>query len=243
MNKWIAIPVIAVLAVAVVVVGLFLWQQTSKLGEAESEIVALEGNITTLEGNISTLETELAESKATVSTLEADLRTANSEIVALEGDVATLEGNISTLETELAESEARVSILEADLVTANAKIEDLQADLSTQRNINLALSEELKTVTYPRHFESLAELVDWLQEDDTDTRYAGEPLLQQAFILQVRALRDGYLLPVSLYVEDELLWVSNSAVIGDSMYIVSPTDDSVVWYTHIFPIPSRPIAR
>ncbi|MCL0050772.1 hypothetical protein M1N22_02880 [Dehalococcoidia bacterium] len=200
MNKRIAIPVIAVLAVAVVVVGFFLGQQTSKLGEAESEIVALEGN------------------------------------------VATLEGNISTLETELAESEARVSILEADLVTANAKIEDLQADLSTQRNINLALSEELKTVTYPRHFQSLAELVDWLHEDDTDIRYAGEDVVHQSFILQVRALRDGYLLPVALFLRDEEIWVMNTAVIGDEVHGVSAWDDHTEWLGFILPIPSRPIA-
>ncbi len=52
MNKWIAIPVITILAVGIFAGVYFLWQQTSNLGEAESEIVALEGNVATLEGNV-----------------------------------------------------------------------------------------------------------------------------------------------------------------------------------------------
>ncbi|MCL0090660.1 hypothetical protein M1O13_01480 [Dehalococcoidia bacterium] len=238
MNKWIAIPVIAVLAVGIIASGYFLWQQISKLGEAESEIVALEGNVSTLEGKVSTLETDLAESEAKVSSLEADLEAADSSIIRLEGNVSTLEGKVSTLETDLAESEAKVSSLEADLEAANAKIEDLQADLSTQRNINLALSEELKTVTYPRHFESLAELVDWLQEDDTDTKYEDKSGAQKAYILQVRALRDGYLLPAMVY-EDGL--GANLAVIEDELWLVNPVDDHFEFGWYIEPLPSHPL--
>ncbi len=108
MNKWIAIPVIAVLAVGVIVTGYLLMQQTTKLGEAESEIVTLEGNVSTLEGNVSTLEenvlsleTDLAGSEATVSTLQTDLASANSTIKNLQGDVSTQRNLNSTLTTEL----------------------------------------------------------------------------------------------------------------------------------------------
>ena len=226
MNKWIAIPVIAVLAVGIIAGGYFLWQQTSKLGDAESEIVALEGDVATLEGNVATLEGNVLALEGNIATLQTDL--------------AESEATVSTLETDLAESEATVSTLEADLGTANSEISSLQADVRTQQTINSSLSTELKKVKDPRHFQSLTELADWLREDDTDTRYADETIPQGCFILQVRALRDGYLLPVRFYDDDTNLYVINTAVIGDSIYAVY-LDDSVEWYTYIGPLPSHPL--
>ncbi len=220
MNKWIAIPVISVLAVAVIGGGYFLWQQTSKLGDAESEIVSLEGDVTTLEGDVSTLE-------GNVSTLE--------------GNVATLEGNVSTLETDLAESEAAVTTLETDLESVNSQIGNLQSDVSTQRTINSSLSAELKKVQYPRHFQSIQELTDWLYEDDTDTVYANEEWDNLCYILQVRALRDGFLLPVAVYEEGPTLYMVNSALIGDSAYYVWASDDYTEWQSYIQPVPSYPL--
>ncbi len=84
MNKRIVIPVITVLMIGIIVAGYFLWQQTDKLREAESEIVALEGNVTAL-------QTNLAELEARISTLEAELVAANIEIVVLKRNIA---GNI-----------------------------------------------------------------------------------------------------------------------------------------------------
>jgi len=73
MNRWIAIPVIIVLVVAVAAIGYFAVQQTNRLTEAESEIVALEDNVSTLEANISVLE-------AKVTDLEAALDKANDDV-------------------------------------------------------------------------------------------------------------------------------------------------------------------
>ncbi len=224
MNKWIAIPVIAVLAVGIIVGGYFLWQQTDKLGEAESEIVTLEGSVSILEGNVSTLE-------GNVSTLEGNVST-------LEGNVSTLEGNVSTLGTDLAESEATVSTLEADLGTANSRISGLQADVSTQQTINSSLSTELKKVKDPRHFASITELVDWLDEDDTDTKYAGKSGAQLAFILQVRALRNGYLLSALVFEDGE--GGANLAVIEDEYWAVNPEDDDTEFGWYMDPLPSHP---
>ncbi|MBA7697640.1 hypothetical protein ES703_106307 [subsurface metagenome] len=220
MNKWIAIPVITVLAVGIIAGGYFLWQQTSKLGDAESEIVTLEGDVSTLEGNVSTLE---------------------GDISTLEGNVSTLEGNVSTLETDLAESETTVSTLEADLTSANSRISNLQSDVSTQQTINSSLSAELNKVKDPKHFATLSELVDWLDEDDTDTKYAGKAPSELSFILQVRALRDGYLLPADVDVEGDYYYVSNSARIGDSLYWVFASNDSTQFASYVSPIPSRPL--
>ena len=87
MNKRIAISVITVLAVGVSAGGYFVVQQSSKLRESESEIVALEENVSTLEENVSTLEengsileVRLTGLEAKVSTLEADLDKANDDV-------------------------------------------------------------------------------------------------------------------------------------------------------------------
>lgn len=194
MNKGVVIPVISVLAIGIVVTGYLLWQQTGKLGEAGSEIVALEGNV-------------------------------------------------SDLQAKLVASEAKASSLEADLKTANAEIEKAQADVKTQQSINSALSAELKKVEDPRHFESLSELTDWLQKDDTNTntKYADVSNTQRAFILQVKALRDGYLLPVSLYTEGVNNYVGNRAVIGDIIYGVRAGDDYTWRYSSTAPLPSHPL--
>ena len=222
MNKRIASPIIGVLAVGLIVAGIFYLQGANELTDAQSEIVSLEGNV-------SALGTELADSEAEVSTLEA------------------------ALETEQANSAANVAALETELDQANSATQ-------TQLDRNLTLSEELEKVTDPRHFESLEELEAWLAQDDTDTRVRWEslPPEEKAFILQVRALRDGYLLPA--WFEDfnfldgigdhvdldhfdmGIDFVGNLAYIGDEMYYVFPTDDSIFPFAFgLSPLPSHPL--
>ena len=235
MNKWVAIPVIIVLVLAVIAVGYLYLQQTNKLEEAESEIVALEGNVATLEGNVATLEGNVASLEGNVSTLE--------------GNVATLEGEVSSLETELADSEAKVSSLSTELSSSKSKVSSLQSDLKkakddieTQQTINSALSGELKNIQYPRYFKSSQELADWLREDDTDTEYGDEDVPFICFILQIRALRDGYLLPAFVNPEGEDLYFSNWTVIGDEIYAVAAWDDSSTYVGYLYkPLPSYPL--
>jgi|TARA_B100001971_G_C18170987_1_gene527100 hypothetical protein len=225
MNKRIASPIIGVLAVGLIVVGVFYLQGANELTDAQSEIVSLEGNV-------SALGTELADSEAEVSTLEA------------------------ALETEQANSAANVAALETELDQANSATQ-------TQLDRNLTLSEELEKVTDPRHFESLEELEAWLAQDDTDTRVRWEslPPEEKAFILQVRALRDGYLLPawfedfnymdvdgamvdhLDLEHFDGIIdFVGNLAYIGTEMYYMFPLDDTVFPFAIDSPlIPPHPL--
>lgn len=224
MSKWIAFPIIAVLVIVIGVGGYLYWDKKCCLDEAESEIVTLEGNIGDLEGNVLTLE-------GNVSSLEGNVTT-------LEANVSSLEGDVSTLETDLADSEATVSALYGDLDTANSTISDLQADVSTQQNINASLSAELNEVKDPRHFSSISELTDWLQQDDTDTRYADETTAEMATILQVRALRDGYIIYTFVISGGEGL---NMAAVGDEMWAISPENDNLDFLGYINPLPSHPL--
>ena len=59
-NKWIAIPIIGVLAAGLIAMGFLYQQETNKLKDAQSEIVTLEGNVSTLEAEISALEARMS---------------------------------------------------------------------------------------------------------------------------------------------------------------------------------------
>lgn len=258
MNKWINISIIGVLVVGLAASLLFYFQESGNLKDAESEIVTLEGNVSTLEGDVSTLDdivstlgTDLAAAEAEVARLEQDLATAEARVSTLEAELTTaeaqvsvLEGNVSTLETDLAAAEAQVATLEADLAAAEAQVATLEADLADAEAQVATLSEELQTVKDPRHFTSLQEMEAWLAQDDTDTAYPFAGLFEQAFILQVRALRDGYLLPA--YFEDrdyDLLveLIGNFAYIGDEIYYIDPADDFVTLWAFVDTIPSHPL--
>lgn len=217
--NWVAITLIVILALTTVGGGVFSWLQTDSLGEAEDEIDILERDVATLEANVSSLE-------GNVSTLE--------------GDVSTLEGNVATLETNLSESEATVATLQTDLEDANTTIGNLQEDLSTQRTINSTLSEELKTVKDPRHFESIQELTDWLEQDDTDTEYEDDSELQRAFILLVRAIRDGYVIGVDAYWDNGTAHAICWAIIGDVAYVIHTDTDETERGRVVQPLPSHP---
>lgn len=214
MNKWIAISTMVVLLAGVGVVGYLYMQESDKLKDAESEIGGLQTNVSSLQTNVSTLQ-------GTVSTLE--------------GDVSTLEGDVSTLETELSTSQATVSSLETDLANT-------QNSLQAQEDINSELSGDLNTIRSPRHFSSLAELKAWLAQDDTNTAYAYKSSVERCFILQVRALRDGYILSAILYTTDGNKYVMNQAVIGNSIYRVSATNDYVYFFDTVSPVqPAYPL--
>lgn len=196
MSKRLNIFVIIVLLVAVTVISIFLGRQSGNLGGARAEIIALQNKISSLEDK--------------VSAAEADSQ---------------------TLKVQIAESEAKVLVLQADLDGANADLDGantnivgLEKNLKIQQDQNLSLSEQLQKVMYPHHFESLAELTTWIQQDDTHTKYADVNPLQRALILQVRAQWDGYLMPVRIGNGSQTQYIVNTTVIGDTLWTVRASD-------------------
>lgn len=184
MNKWIAIPVIAVLAIVLIVGGYFLWQQTSKLTD---ELTETESEIATLEGNVATLETKLADSEAEVSTLEADLFAAQSRISSLQSDLTTAESERDSLKQEADSLRLRVSSLSEEVGSLSEEIILLEGSLELYRNTygemysgvqppyRLRLGRDVhlinnKEVTNP----TWAELKDFLHSDRTD----GNPYIE-----------------------------------------------------------------
>jgi len=142
--------------------------------------------------------------------------------------IVALEGKIAILHTNLRESEATASALKTKLVAANVEIAILERDIT-------AFSEKLGRMRHPRHFKSVAELTDWLDKDDTDIKYADKHIVHRAFILQIRAVRDGYLL--STTVDPMGVYATNTAIIDDAIYTIEAGGDSFSLVGHIIPMP------
>ena len=180
-----------------------------------------------------------------------ELTDAQDEIAGLQGDVSGLEAGLADSEAEVSALGTELTVSKAELVDSAARVATLEVELDqatsaaqTQQSLNLTLAEELKKVKGPRHFESVTELEAWLAQDNTDTRTRWEsmPLRERAFVLQVRALRDGYLLPAWFF-DPELTFVGNLAYIGAEIWWVWPDDDLIELMVDVVPpIPSRPLS-
>lgn len=176
------------------------------------------------------------------SNLKKDLNAAKSQVTTLQGQVGTLQGNVSSLQTQLNQEQTKSASIENDLTQAEDQITALNKQVTSNQATIGEQANQIKTMKYPRHFNSLNELTNWLQSDDTNIKYAGLSNSQISFILQIRAARDGYLLPVRLPIGGTLEYITNMAIIGDSAYSVRGNDDFVERWITISPaMPSYPI--
>ncbi len=150
MNKWIAISISSVLAVAVIAPGVLYAREAGRLRDAQDEIVTLGGNVSTLEADLAvaesqalSLEVDLAAPETEVSALEVDLAIAESEVSSLEVNLAASKARVSGLEVNLVAAEAEVPALEGDLTAAEAEVSTLETDLAAAESIIAALEAEL----------------------------------------------------------------------------------------------------
>jgi len=144
MNKWIAIPVIAVLAVALIVVGVFLWQQTDKLGEARDDIAALEDNVATLEGNVADLEGDLAATQSELAATRTGLAVTLSDLAATQSDLADTESELATTQSNLVATQSDLADTESELATTQGDLAATQSDLAAALD-QVSQLEDFKT--------------------------------------------------------------------------------------------------
>lgn len=163
-----------------------------------------------------------------------NLNKANNRIAALKTDVSRLEVQLAAETASAAALQVNLTKTESDLTAANAAVTATQAnldkassDLAAAVLSNTAQAASLKKVQDPRHFDTVSELTGWLAKDDTNTNpaYASLSSYSKAFILQVRALRDGYLLPACLDWDASYIYTWNAAVVGGNVYSIDPTTD------------------
>jgi hypothetical protein len=91
-----------------------------------------------------------------------------------------------------------------------------------------------------REFVSLQELVDWLEQDDTDSTLYFTGMVDFfaspgsnydcddfAYRLQKSALAQGYLMSTEIIVEKGAQHMINSTSIGNNIYFIEPQTDEV----------------
>jgi uncharacterized phage infection (PIP) family protein YhgE len=263
----------AVLVVALIVLGVFYGMGVGKINKANAQITDLTANVTSLEGQLTTaqataadLQTQLTAAKGQVTSLTSDLATANAKVTSLTSDLATANGKVTSLTADLATANGKVTSLTADLASANTKVTSLTSDLTIangkvatlQASLDKANSDlaaalvtnatqaaTLRTIQYPRHFNSTVELTTFLAQDDTNTNpaYSGATPGTRAFILEIKALRAGFLLPAQFWWDSSYtIYSENIALVGASLYEVSPSTDAISYgITFVTPPPSYPI--
>lgn len=160
------------------------------------------------------------------------------------GDLNPVKSDLENAQTEVAALQLDLEGAQATITTCESDIDNLESQLEVQNEVNSALTTELNKIKNPRHFSSVQELADWLYEDDTDTKFKQAAANQMFFILQIRALRDGYLLPAYMQDCDEDYLVEtggNLAYIGDEIYYVWPGDDDHWLWAYVITMPSYPL--
>jgi len=124
MNKWVFIVFTVILIAATATNGVFYFQESSKLKDAQAKLAALEGNVTTIEGDVSSLE-------GGVSSLEGGVSSLEGSVTNLGDDVSVLEGGFSGLQGDLSNLEGGVSVLQGDVSSLESGVSGLQTDFST----------------------------------------------------------------------------------------------------------------
>ncbi len=204
-TNW-GIIVMGVLAAGLVTFGILYGIGSSELSKAKANIADLENNVTALETQLAAEQTHAASLQTQLTAAINDLNSSQAQVTQLQADLNASELRITTLQSEL--NEASVEL--ASLTATNAE-----------------LTGELTLLKDPRHFNSLQELQTWLENDDTDTNYSSLTPQAKAYVLEIKALRDGYILSACIDWDSNFIYTWNVAVIGDAVYSVNAATDVI----------------
>ncbi len=184
------------------------------------------------------------------SATDKKLNDSQQQAASLQAQVSSLQTNLKTTQDQLSAAQTKIGSLQTDLTTttatANAKIDALNKDVSSKQSTIDSQAAQIKTMRYPRNFSTIDELTNWLQKNNIVT---WDPLtltavqrVQMAFALEIKASRDGYLLPVVLPMFGNLDYMTNRAVVGDTVYEVRAWDSFAQVGGRVTPaVPSYPI--
>jgi chromosome segregation ATPase len=223
LNKWLSIGIIAVLVIGLATTGYLYSGKSTDLNNANAQIASQK---TTIAG----LNKDVDDSKAETANVQKQLSDSQANVVLLNGNITDLTGKNTKLSADLNTANTSLASTQSSLTSTQGQLTSAQSSITT-------LNATVKKVSDQKHFTSVADLTAWLQKDDTNTKYKSlattniHDYLLMSYILEVRAARDGYILP-TYYLPDSSgnSWVSNYAIIGDTMYLVEAGDDSVTAY-------------
>ncbi len=214
--------------------GWLIYQKDDELNQARITIYNINANLNTAQNQLSTAQAGAADTrgqldaeKARANALQSELDAAKAVIASKEGELAIINALLSGTQSDIA---AQISQLQADIASAKTKLTNLEVlntELSLARDAALA---DLRKIRDPRHFFSIEELRDWLARNyvNANPEYASLGLADKAFILQVRALRDGYLLPAAIDADDQHIYSWNVAIIGAGIWaVIADTNETI----------------
>jgi hypothetical protein len=204
----------------------------SQVSAAQARVSQLESELTAEKTRIAQLETEFAAAQAAS---QAAVIAAQADTAAAEAELQAAEIRLASIQAELAAAGANLTNIESQLAAANAQIAALQAatlQITQLQAANLALTADLSKLRSPRHFNDLPELQRWLAVDDTNYAYPSSNSIERAYILQVKALREGLILSANIQpagLGGIFLTAVNYAVVGGTqVYRVNPDNDELV---------------
>ena len=206
--------------------GWLILQKEDELNQAHFTINSLNANLATAQSQLSSAQTGAADirgqldaEKSRSNTLQNELDAAKNAIANLEVKLADITALLSGTQNDIA---AEINRLKSDILDAEAKLVSLRALNAELVSAHDATLAELRIVQDPRHFYSIEELRDWLARNNVNANpeYASLGLADKAFILQVKALRDGYLLPAAIDADEQHIYSWNIAIIGASIWVV-----------------------
>lgn len=126
----------AVLAVALVVVGILFFQAEQTVSQCRQDQSALIVKIDELNAS-------LADRDSQIEALNANLADKDSQIEALNADVADRDGKIEALNADVADKDGKIEALNADVADKDSQIEALSADATDKDSQIAALSADV----------------------------------------------------------------------------------------------------
>jgi archaellum component FlaC len=183
-------------------------------GVAQEEYDAAVAALDTASEELHSVKVDLGGIQDELDTAQTELKTTKDKLAAKENELGSSQAELESTKTEVAESEESISSLQTDLQKAGD-------DIMTLQNLNTTLSEELILIQYPKLFESTDEFAEWIIEKKIATEMEDIDVTLRSFIIQVLALRDGYLLPVAIYERDGEIQVVNQAYVLYQDYMES----------------------
>lgn len=213
-TRW-GMIIMGVLVAGLITFGVLYGISTNNLSQARADIAELENNVAALQNQLTTEQAHAA--------------SLQTQLTAAINDLNSSQAQVTHLQADLNASELRIINLQSELDAASTELEQAYSELSSLTDANASLTEELTMIKDPRHFNSLQELQTWLENDDTNTNSAYSSLTSQskAYVLQIKALREGYILSACIDWDSNFIYSWNVAVIGDKIYSVNADTDAI----------------
>ena len=170
----------------------------------------------------------------------------DAQVTSLKSQLSSVQADLSAAQTQLAQEKSRASGLQTDLQAARSQVDSLNKTVASQQATISQQAAQIQTMKYPHSFSTIDELTTWLQKNNPVTWDPNTltPIqrAQMALALEVKAARDGYLMPAILPLFGNVDWMTNRTIVGDMVYEIKAWDGGVQIGGRVTPaLPPYPI--